>query len=319
MARVGFHDITEILQAAESWRDRCLLKDGSMFSDVSLWHLKNLNELDKYFIQNYLDDKRTFYEKLKIQLEPAPSDLYKLAAEMLWVYMLFPSKITSNKKSADIIMVWDCSGDKLHPQNKYLLAPLEKGIGHTGAAYNTGRFYELSFFIQAMEDWKSKPEDKQQSLIADPWKFGDWLYGLKGAEKRQLRHILVYLLFPDYFERIASRDHKGKIVDAFHDEIIEDKPFESGDLTLSESLKIDWQLYEIRKSLESKHPGDKLDFYKFPLEEKWLKKIKIIQVDKKIASEINLLIKKKQIIFYGPPGTGKTFNTKVVALSLLKN
>ena len=29
--------------------------------------------------------------------------------------------------------------------------------------------------------------------------------------------------------------------------------------------------------------------------------------------EINLLMKKKQVILYGPPGTGKTFHTKMIA------
>jgi len=32
----------------------------------------------------------------------------------------------------------------------------------------------------------------------------------------------------------------------------------------------------------------------------------------------NLLGKKLQIILYGPPGTGKTYNTKKIAIKLLK-
>ena len=38
------------------------------------------------------------------------------------------------------------------------------------------------------------------------------------------------------------------------------------------------------------------------------------------ADATTLLLKaKKQIILYGPPGTGKTFNTKTIALNILKN
>ena len=33
---------------------------------------------------------------------------------------------------------------------------------------------------------------------------------------------------------------------------------------------------------------------------------------------IELLTKKKQVILYGPPGTGKTYNTKKIALELLR-
>ena len=32
---------------------------------------------------------------------------------------------------------------------------------------------------------------------------------------------------------------------------------------------------------------------------------------------VELLEKKKQVILYGPPGTGKTYNTKIIALSLI--
>ena len=35
-------------------------------------------------------------------------------------------------------------------------------------------------------------------------------------------------------------------------------------------------------------------------------------------SEINLLMKKKQVILYGPPGTGKTYNTKKIAVQISK-
>ena len=38
-----------------------------------------------------------------------------------------------------------------------------------------------------------------------------------------------------------------------------------------------------------------------------------------IESASLLLRKKKQVILYGPPGTGKTFNTKRIALALIKD
>jgi len=37
------------------------------------------------------------------------------------------------------------------------------------------------------------------------------------------------------------------------------------------------------------------------------------------SEKITLLLKKKQIILYGPPGTGKTYNTKNIAMELLKS
>jgi hypothetical protein len=38
---------------------------------------------------------------------------------------------------------------------------------------------------------------------------------------REMRHILLHLLRPDEFERIASRTHKSEIVDAFRREFLD--------------------------------------------------------------------------------------------------
>jgi hypothetical protein len=44
---------------------------------------------------------------------------------------------------------------------------------------------------------------------------------------------------------------------------------------------------------------------------------KIIELNDKTNSHLNLLEKKKQVILYGPPGTGKTYITKKFAVSIL--
>jgi hypothetical protein len=39
------------LEAAEGFRDRCLLNDGSVFTQKSLWNSANLAHLRHYFIE----------------------------------------------------------------------------------------------------------------------------------------------------------------------------------------------------------------------------------------------------------------------------
>jgi 5-methylcytosine-specific restriction protein B len=73
-----------------------------------------------------------------------------------------------------------------------------------------------------------------------------------------------------------------------------------------------------------------------PMQQDWLKTIQDISKEKVDSllnetgqenvliefgsdSEINLLMKKKQIILYGPPGTGKTYNTKNIAVQVIRN
>jgi hypothetical protein len=64
--------LADILAAAEHWKTRCLLADGSVFTDAHLWSAENIDLLDKYFVQNPQPGREPFKEKLRRQLEPAP-------------------------------------------------------------------------------------------------------------------------------------------------------------------------------------------------------------------------------------------------------
>jgi hypothetical protein len=87
----------EILAAAEHWKTKCLVADGSVFTDNPLWSARNMDLLDQFFIQNPLEGETSFIEKLRTQLDPAPGEVKQLAAEMLWILLMFPSKISGDK------------------------------------------------------------------------------------------------------------------------------------------------------------------------------------------------------------------------------
>lgn len=72
----GDRDPEPILNAAEHWRSTCLEKDGAVFSDASLWTLENLHQIKQYFVGRLDEGEGNFYEKLEVQLAPAPIDLY---------------------------------------------------------------------------------------------------------------------------------------------------------------------------------------------------------------------------------------------------
>ena len=54
-----------ILAAAKGWKERCLLASGSVFSESQLWTADNVDLVNKYFVQNPLEGKQTFLQKLK--------------------------------------------------------------------------------------------------------------------------------------------------------------------------------------------------------------------------------------------------------------
>jgi len=64
--------LAAVLQAAEHWRDRCLRRPGSVFTDRELWTAENLDHLIRHFVENLDEGKDGFLDKLRRQLAPAP-------------------------------------------------------------------------------------------------------------------------------------------------------------------------------------------------------------------------------------------------------
>jgi 5-methylcytosine-specific restriction enzyme B len=115
----------------------------------------------------------------------------------------------------------------------------------------------LAWFAIAVTD---KPEAERVELLHDHLRTRAILDDLAETHRDefgrppQLRHILLYLLFPDDYERIASEGHKARIVEAFN-EIIEGETPDD----------VDDQLKTIRQRLTEFLPDQDLDFYWEPL------------------------------------------------------
>jgi hypothetical protein len=253
-----------ILDAARRWRDRCLLDELSVFTDEPLWTTEYLHELKQHFIDNPDFGSGTFLEKLQLQLSGASGGARKLGAEMLWVTMLFPNNVNRDTKRSMVRTVWDWSGDVLPDDHSLLEEPLRQGVGSGGMGYNNYRWAELTFFILLMQDWRERPRSEQEALLSDPWKFCAWLDTIPGAQNRQLRHMLLHLLFPDTFERISSGGHKAKVDAAFSPLL--DGQGEKGTSLLAR----DRRLLQVRRLLEQEYPGQHLDFYLPPLSSRWV-------------------------------------------------
>ena len=64
--------IGSVLAAADAWRERCFMADGSLFGDESLWTLSNIQDLKIRVIDNpIMGADLTFVEKLEEQLRGA--------------------------------------------------------------------------------------------------------------------------------------------------------------------------------------------------------------------------------------------------------
>jgi 5-methylcytosine-specific restriction protein B len=323
MSRVSHHDNTELLAAAEKWRDQCLLKNGSIFGEEDVWGVDQFSELTERFIDNPDLSRASFYEKLASQLEQASALTKHLAAEILWVLFLFPTNLKVDTKRVSISKVWGWSGTPLSREHWALAEPVLRGIGSGGMSFTSGFHREFSYAIRALGSLNALPESERAPLLANGYKLAEWLDRHEGWGAPSARHTLLYVLFPDEFERIASGAHKRKIAKFFGKSL--NIPY-----TPDNQISLDHALQEIRKRLEQASPDKPMDFYFPPWKEQWnpdeedmgeggdgedaekrAPTMQEFQPPYVTSGPSNL-----NQILYGPPGTGKTFATKRLAVEI---
>jgi 5-methylcytosine-specific restriction enzyme B len=304
MARYTERTTQPIYDMAARLLDLCLQGDGSLIvDDAKLWTSSNLQRIHQVFVAAPDEGNRNFIEKFADQIKPAGPEICRLAGEMLAVYFLFPRNVSPGRKKGLVGEVLSWGGQAL-PATGLLAEALAQGIGSGGQGYNTRRPFEIAFLIEFAIAWKQLPEDERSAALSAPWLFMDIVDGVEGAETRQVRHMLLHILFPDTFERIASRDHKRRLVASFSPLLDGNAPEEP-----------DRCLFAIRGKLENLLGRKDLDFYQSPLVEVWNDSG---ESGEGVAAPMDALRHKKQVVLYGPPGTGKTFRAKRVADRLIR-
>lgn len=235
-----------------------------MFSENEVWSNDLLEEFRKHFVENLDEGEGSFFEKLKAQLSHGSEGLQHLAAEIMWLYFLFPARINAATKISRVAEIWSWSGENLKADHP-MLDVFENGIGYAGPAFVNHRWRELVYLHGWVNNFRSRPKDKQRNLLGDPWNFANWLDQERESDRRQFRHILLYLLFPESFEPMASSKHKRWIVEAWP------KFSESAELDGSESelATLDKRILAIRTRLESENHRVDFDFYQEPWRSQW--------------------------------------------------
>ena len=329
-----FKKAEPILAAAEYWKRRCLLDEKSLFTEQSLWTREGFDELHALYVERAKDglSALSYLSELEDKLKPGSPDASCLWAEMTWVYHLIQSSASMKvaTKRARIREIWDWSGRGFPADHDLLIdAVLGAGVANTGRAYNTHMWREFRFFADAMLQWFSLEIGKRESLLHLPWDCASWLDEREFVENRMFRHVLLFLLFPDEFEPIASGKERSEIVVALG----------SGNgLEPADEVAIDKELLAIRQRLEREYPNEsELHFYLSPIKELWQDTPKPdgnggsddgsytpeqarqdLFLDPDHFDRLLSSIKSdKNLILQGPPGTGKTFMARRIAWCLI--
>lgn len=255
-------DTKQLFEGVAQWRKQALESEGSVLGIGAVWSDANLELLNQYFVLRPDTGEGSFMDKLERQLRPALPAAKHLASEMTWFMLLCPSNIKAPKKRESVETIWGWAGQGPVANKQWLTDQVFCGIGSAGTAFNTLRWLELRFFIGFLRAFRQLPETDRRRLLSQPWQFAEWLGGIPDADSRQLRHMLLHLLFPDDFERIFGGQDRHKIVRAF-------SKLSSRELRALSPLEVDRQLKEIRGRLEASYGAKDLDFYEPPLREQW--------------------------------------------------
>lgn len=291
----------EIYTAAAVWRDTCLIGDGSLFAaDSQLWTPELLDHIYDSVIGSPLTDSRTFSEKFREQLG-ADQNIVRLGAEVLAVYFLMchRSAITSPKKRKNVEEVLGWANLDAPADGPIVAALNTSGPSHPGQFYLVRRDVQIGFLIQFARAVKVVGDAaERQRLLENPWELRDLMDSLND-QPPAMRHVLLHLLLPDYFERIASGGHKRLIVDTY--QALADPEVDDDDERL---LSIRRELVRLLDC--------PIDFYQAPLKGTWGDPPRNDGMDPLQALEL-----KRQLVLYGPPGTSKTYEARKIAENLI--
>ncbi|WP_350634638.1 AAA family ATPase [Pseudoalteromonas sp. GW168-MNA-CIBAN-0100] len=315
----GNRNSEHLLKNIKEFKQNCLIESKSLLTDAVIWTSEYCEELTKYFVDNPNAGEGDFFTKLETQLTDASADAKVLAAEMLWLMFLCPSNTGAASKRGSVERVFAWSGYKRAEATKerYLSDNALTGVGSAGTAYNTMRWRELVYLIRFTELFLKLDKPKKEELLNNHIKFAQWLEQVPDNENRQLRHMLVFLFFPDSNERIFGNTDRCSILVTL------------AGLTKPQYNKMkcserDAALLKLRKEFEHEFGTTELDFYIEPLKSKWkntevntAKDVQEPKEDYTVEKTINNTTSSLNQILYGPPGTGKTYNTINKALEIV--
>jgi 5-methylcytosine-specific restriction enzyme B len=322
----------EIYEIADLFRERCLADERSLlWPEVKAWTPSNLQAIWDALVRAPSEGEGAFVEKWREQLAGMPDDAYRVAADLTVLYNLFPSNIGPGNKRRRVreVIDWKLGDDEVPELLEEIDDAFETGIGNAGTSYSIGRPWQIAYFLQFAIRLQAEDIDPYDPE-ACAWLAGDVRGRIKGSAAA--RHILLHLLFPDQFERIASDAHRRRIVAVFAEEAA----------SAGVAASVDAQLLTIRAALTERFGTHRLDFYRGDIKVLWDREAEVetnrpaagaaddeygdkdaasfdalvaaTHLDPRELHEFDQLLReRRQIIFEGPPGSGKTYVAELFA------
>lgn len=237
-------------QMADLFRDRCLANGRSLlWPSDEVWTPLNISEVVSAFDEDVKGG--SFFEKWCNQLAACSQDAHKVAADVLVLYelILWPGdgaamKPSTKMSNLETVMSWKLANQP--PDMTLLKQAFNVGCTHPGVFYlGPGRPWQLIFFLEFARAAREHGIDPTDSVacksLADDVKDGT-KFNTSAA-----RHLLLHLLFPDFFEPMVE-NHKHKLAEAMKN-------------YAGEATDLDDKIFNIRQALSKKLGKQGWSFY----------------------------------------------------------
>lgn len=320
-------DYELLYKAYQDFAQLCLVEDRSLlWPDRALWSLDNVSAIKHALIDTPYWGKESFEDKLVVQMGGLSSDVWGLLAEAYYLYSLVPVPGILKEETKRTVITNLAQKGHLSVPNRQdpIWKAMISGFCHPGQRYmqKYRQFWLIFIFAEQvkqvtdrmalLEDRKALQKLLDACLLMIPTPVD---------RATDMRHALLYLAFPDYYERSVSTGHKIRIAASFKDRLSGSVP-----------IDVDDAIYQIRQVLEKDETlSQPIDFYQPQIESIWKTALPILPVTPKVkepapvyttsASVLDMLSLfsfTRNVIIYGPPGTGKTFIANQVAKELVK-
>ena len=255
---------TMLYSAFRNFLDNCIVKNNSLlWPDKEAWTRERVIEIKERMVDSPIwGGELSFDEKLKEQMKGSTPEHWAIICDTFYVYFLPSSFMKIHKKMGDIRKATEQGGLVPPPENSEIWDALKSGFTRTGQRYHLkyAQFWFILLFAYNAKGSENVPDiinsSKQMQELLDRT--------LESVPKRtdrayDMRHAMLYLTFPDQYERMISTRDKERVIENYRKNI-------SGELPAD----IDQAILKIRQALSPKYdkPDRQFDFYQ-ELKDEW--------------------------------------------------
>jgi DNA polymerase III delta prime subunit len=254
-------------------------------------------------------------------MEAADPGHWMILGDIFFVYSLVSNYITFEKKQYYVGRIVELGGLDQPSYENELWEAQKAGFTRTSQRYHSkyGQFWLLVMFAERMKEL-----DKPEAVLSDPRGLQDTLDSLLEEielpvdRAHDMRHAILYMTFPDDYERIISTDDKEKIVRFYRNRLEGPAPDD-----------LDDAVRRVRAALADEYDGEEpFDFYD-DLKKEWRAGTPVVsgrgvdggetgeQIPDEVTYLLSTLSSSRNVILQGPPGTGKTYLAKAAAEALV--